>query len=67
MSAPTTTQLPQVRQALMLCMQSVVACAANLLPPSSPSHCAVLPWSHLHGPLPLATLVKHQEEAQRHM
>lgn len=27
----------------------------------------VLPWSHLHGPLPLATLVKHQEEAQRHM
>jgi hypothetical protein len=32
-----------------------------LLPPP------VLPWSHLHGPLPQATLVKHLEEAQRHM
>jgi len=28
---------------------------------------ACLPWSHLRGPLPEATLVKHLEEAQRHM
>ena len=28
---------------------------------------AVLPWSHLHGPLPQATLIKHLREAQLHM
>lgn len=28
---------------------------------------AVLPWSHLHGPLPAATLLKHLQEAQTHM
>jgi len=28
---------------------------------------APLPWSHLHGPLPEATLMKHLEEAQTHM
>lgn len=27
----------------------------------------VLPWSHLHGPLSAATLVKHLREAQSHM
>ncbi|KAI3436868.1 hypothetical protein D9Q98_006278 [Chlorella vulgaris] len=27
----------------------------------------VLPWGHLHGPLPQATLVKHLQEAQQHM
>ncbi|PSC73970.1 radical SAM [Micractinium conductrix] len=28
---------------------------------------AVLPWGHLHGPLPAATLRKHLAEAQTHM
>ena len=26
-----------------------------------------LPWGHLHGPLPVSTLLKHLEEAQSHM
>lgn len=28
---------------------------------------AVLPWAHLHGPLPLGTLRAHLAEAQTHM
>jgi hypothetical protein len=39
-----------------------------LFPPLPPRcHSAVLPWSHLHGPLPQSTLVKHLQEAQQHM
>jgi hypothetical protein len=28
---------------------------------------AILPWTHLHGPLPESTLVKHAKEAVSHM
>lgn len=28
---------------------------------------SVLPWSHLHGPLPQGTLLKHLQEARQHM
>ena len=38
---------------------------ANALPSLPPP--AVLPWAHLQGPLPEATLLKHLLEAQEQM